>query len=741
MKFTMRKLTMFLLVILAAFVLVGCDKDPVDPKDPDNPTPTDEVADVVVAKDDAVVADEEANEYTKESTEIYNANLGQFYSYYQQAQAEKNVSKKYALEAIAEAKLLESGLFVPLSSQGGSYAISRVAPYTVSPVLWGLDGDRYKTALVTTDFIKSEDRAAMKEKYSELKGSGTYYEWAKQYLTDQGYSFQKEYNLGYTSDGETWDVLATSRANDSEKICLTFDGLIEYDVENVAQPALASSYDVSADGKTYTFHIREGVKWVNYQGKEVGEVTADDWVAGLQHAFDAQGGLEYLVEGVIVNASEYIAGEVTDFSQVGVKAVDKYTLQYTLVDECSYFATMLNYGLFAPLCREYYVSQGGKFGSEFDDSAETYKYGKSPETIAYCGPYVVSENTAESTIKYTANASYWNAASIQNTTITMKYNDGTDVTKAYTDAKNNVIAGAGLSSAVLESAKQEKPAGQDKTYFELYGYVSGTDATTFSAFINVNRAAYANVSDASVVSPKTDAQKEASVKALSNVYFRLALCMSLDRGTYNAQSVGEELKYTNLRNSYTPGTFVSLTEDVTVEINGKAQTFVTGTNYGVILQAQLDADNVPIKAYDATADDGAGSSDGYDGWYNPTEAKKYFARALKELKAQGLEISASNPIYLDLPTYIGSDVYKNRGAAFAKSVAEVLGGCVVINNTECPKAANWYYAGYYTDYGYEANYDIYDVSGWGPDYGDPKTYLDTMLPSYSGYMTKCLGIY
>lgn len=39
------------------------------------------------------------------------------------------------------------------------------------------------------------------------------------------------------------------------------------------------------------------------------------------------------------------------------------------------------------------------------------------------------------------------------------------------------------------------------------------------------------------------------------------------------------------------------------------------------------------------------------------------------------------------------------------------------------------------------NADIYDCTGWGPDYGDPSTYLDTMLPDGAGYMTKCLGIY
>ena len=65
------------------------------------------------------------------------------------------------------------------------------------------------------------------------------------------------------------DALGTSRAADSEAIINTYDGLMEYDVEGTLQPALAESYEVSADGLTYTFHLRQGVKWVDSQGREV----------------------------------------------------------------------------------------------------------------------------------------------------------------------------------------------------------------------------------------------------------------------------------------------------------------------------------------------------------------------------------------------------------------------------------------------------------------------------------------
>ena len=66
---------------------------------------------------------------------------------------------------------------------------------------------------------------------------------------------------------------------------------------------------------------------------------------------------------------------------------------------------------------------------------------------------------------------------------------------------------------------------------------------------------------------------------------------------------------------------------------------------------------------------------------------------------------------------------------------------VKINLVEAKSFDEWQYAGYFTSYGYESNYDIYDLSGWGADYGDPKTYLDTFLPDYAGYVVKSLGIF
>ena len=114
---------------------------------------------------------------------------------------------------------------------------------------------------------------------------------------------------------------------------------------------------------------------------------------------------------------------------------------------------------------------------------------------------------------------------------------------------------------------------------------------------------------------------------------------------------------------------------------------------------------------------------------------------MEELAADGVEVSAENPIQIDIAYFAGSEIYTNRANVLKQSFEASLDGAVVVNLIKCESAEDWYYSGYYTDYGYEQNGDFSDVSGWGPDYGDPQTYLATMAPEYAGYMVKTIGMY
>lgn len=722
-----------LLALVMVLGFVGC-KNNGDDKTTPAPNNTNKPAESEVPATAVPTTPLPTGDYNAMSAAIYDAQLGAFNTLYQAAKEEQNVSKRYALMAQAEAKLLEAAVLIPGTTNGGNYGLSRVAKRSASTVLWGNDSDRFHNVLVTTELISAEDQTHLKAMWNEVRGTGTYSQKATDYLKEKGYTLKDTYNMGYVSDPQTWDALATSRSADSEAIVNTYDGLVEYDNENEIKPALAESWEVSEDGKTYTFHIRQGAKWVDAQGREVADVKADDFVAGMQHMLDAGGGLEYLVENIIVNALEYNKGDVTDFAEVGVKATDDNTVVYTLCQPTSYFITMLGYNVFAPMSRTYFESKGGVFGK--DDykaavDAGTMKYGQTVNDIAYCGPYTVTNHTAENTIVFQANPTYWNKDNITIKTLTWKFNDGQDPTKAYEDTKAGTLDGCGLSSASLEACKADGN-------FEKYCTVSDTDATSFVLFLNLNRNAYANFNDTTkAVSTMTDDQKKRTDVAMLNVHFRRAIGMGLDIATYNGQVVGEELKLNSVRNSYTPGNFIALEEDVTIEINGESKTFAKGTYYGEIMQAQIDADGVKIKVWDAENQ----TSDGFAGWHNPANAYEELQQAITELKEFGVEISKDNPIVMDLPYYSGADVYTNRAQTLKQSVEEALQGCVVVNLVSCADAKEWYYAGYYTESGKDANYTLYDVSGWGPDYGDPATYLDTMLGDGAGYMAKCLGLF
>ncbi len=682
-------------------------------------------------------------DYDEACETIYDYVLGDFAASYDEAKAETG-DLRMAKMAVAEAKLLESGVFLPIQTQGGNYAMSRKVPRTnADTTLWGLDEYRYHTLLVTNELITSEDRTQLLTLWNEAATADDYIAAAKEYLTGKGYTFADSYIESSPYNVNIWDTIATSYTSDSMFISGTYDNLLEYDAKGVQQPCLAESYEVSEDGTVYTFHLRQGVKWVDQQGSEIGEVTADDWVASMEHLLDNADALGYLLTNTdgcgLLNFTAYLNGEITDYTQIGVKAIDDYTLEYTLEAPFAPFTTMLGYGCFAPLNRDFYRSQGGTFGCE----GETYTpgdFGKTPANIAYCGPFLITNYTAQNTTRYEANPTYWNADKMNIHSLEYSYNDGSDVLRSYNEARDGVISGAGINSSALEVMKSEKPEGQDQTYFDLYSYVSPGNGTTYCGWWNVNRGTWANYDNPDVgVSPKDEDAIARYRAAILNQHFRLALAMAFDKGSYLAPRNGEELKLAAVRNSYTPGTFQFLTADTTVSINGEDTTFPAGTAYGVIEQAQLDADGVAITVWDPNGDSGAGSGDGFDGWFNADNAKAELELAIAELSAQGVEISAENPIYIDYPYGSYSEVATNMANVVKKSIEGTLEGKVMVNLIAFDKDTDEEGATYRFSAGNEANFDLSTGSGWGPDYGDAQSYLDTI--QIYGYMCKNIGLF
>ena len=115
------------------------------------------------------------------------------------------------------------------------------------------------------------------------------------------------------------------------------DCLVEYDNYGLCQPCLAESWTRSEDGLTWTFKVREGVRWQQYDGSFYGDeyVKAEDWVTSAKWILDPVNTArtaDLLFD--IVGAEDYYlaleAGQTADWETVGIKAISEYEIQYTL---------------------------------------------------------------------------------------------------------------------------------------------------------------------------------------------------------------------------------------------------------------------------------------------------------------------------------------------------------------------------------------------------------------------------
>ena len=663
--------------------------------------------------------------------DIYMANLGEFYADYQKATEASSVSERYALLAVAEAKVLESGVATPMYGGIAGYQMSRIVYCSGGYAPWRGDMSDMSQMIITNEIILGEDQNHLRDLRNELMGTGTYIQKAVEYLTEKGYTFQDTYTSTFVDNPTTWDIFAASTNTDAGIIGPTFDYLFAYDAEGVMQPRMAESYEISEDGTVYTIKIRPGQIWVDSQGRKIADVTADDWVAAAQHQADLQDC--YDLNNFIAGMTEYLTGETTDFSTVGVKAVDDLTLQYTLKEPASYFISLLQKHAFLPLCRSYFLSQGGAFGlTEFADARakETYQYGIDQNHIAICGQFLCTNMTEKNSITYVLNENYWNAANATLKGVKYVFSDSSDVSRTYDDFINGVTMTLGLNTQRLELAKQ-------KGDFQKYAYIGDVGQISSLLWFNLHRQTYANMADGAAPSRKTDAEKALSCAAMQNRHFRLAIGHAIDRERNIAQSAGEELAPLSIRNTLTPGTYVKLLEDITMDINGTPTTFPKDTWYGAIVQAQLDADGMDIQVWDAEKK----TTDGWDAWLNVEKAKEELRLAVEELKTLGYEVTKETPIIIDYPYTEYNEIGKNKAYVMKTNIENAFDGLVRCDLIPLNNVTEMMNVALNTKGGAEVNTDMGGAGALGSDHGDPICYMEGLLPHGDGWLTPYLGLW
>lgn len=124
------------------------------------------------------------------------------------------------------------------------------------------------------------------------------------------------------------------------------EGLVNEDPKDLHPvPGVAKSWDISEDGKVYTFHLRDNAMWSHGR-----KVTANDFVESFKRILTASLGSKYsYMMFPMKNAEKYLQGEITDFSEVGCKAIDEHTLEITLGESTPYFLSLLNHYTWYPV--------------------------------------------------------------------------------------------------------------------------------------------------------------------------------------------------------------------------------------------------------------------------------------------------------------------------------------------------------------------------------------------------------
>lgn len=498
---------------------------------------------------------------------------------------------------------------------------------------------------------------------------------------------EKTFSYIYETDPDNLNYLTTSKAATANITSNVIDGLLENDRYGNFVPSMAEDWSVSKDGLTYTYTLRKDAKWYTSEGEEYAEVKAQDFVTGLKYAADKKSDGLYLVQESIKGLDAYVKGEITDFSQVGIKALDDYTVQYTLNKPESFWNSKTTMGVLAPVNEEFLNSKGDDFAKGTDSSS-----------ILYNGPFLLKSIVAKSSVEFAKNPNYWDKDNVHIDKVKLSFWDGQDTNKPTEAFKDGSFTMARLFPTSASYPETEKAFKDNIVYTQQ-------DSTTYLVGTNIDRQSY------KYTSKTTDEEKTSTKKALLNKDFRQALAFGFDRTAYASQVNGASGATKLLRNLFVPPTFVQ----------------ADGKNFGEMVKDKLvtygdEWSNVNL-------------DDAQDGLYNPDKAKAEFAKAKAALQAEGVKF----PIHLDMPVDQTNTTKVQRVQSFKQSVEENLGSDNVVVDIQQLQKDDVLNITYFAETAAGEDWDISDNVGWSPDFADPSTYLDIIKPSVGENTKTYLG--
>ena len=498
---------------------------------------------------------------------------------------------------------------------------------------------------------------------------------------------EKTFSYVYETDPDNLNYLTTGKAATANITSNVIDGLMENDRYGNFVPSMAEDWSVSQDGLTYTYTIRKDAKWYTSEGEEYAPVKAQDFVTGLKYAADNKSEALYLVQDSIKGLDAYVKGEVKDFSEVGIKAIDDQTVQYTLNKPESFWNSKTTMGVLAPVNEEFLTSKGSDFAKATD-----------PSSILYNGPFLLKSLVAKSSVEFEKNPNYWDKDNVHIDKVKLSFWDGQDNNKLAETFKDGGFSMARLFPTSASYPELEKEFKDNIVY-------TPQDSSTYLIGTNIDRQSY------KYTSKTTDEQKTSTKKALLNKDFRQALAFGFDRTAYASQVNGESGATKLLRNLFVPPTFVQ----------------ADGKNFGELVKEKLVTYGDEWK--DVNLDDAQ------DGLYSPEKAKAEFAKAKTALQAEGVQF----PIHLDMPVDQTSTTKVQRVQSLKQSLEATLGADNVVVDVQQLQKDEVLNVTYFAESAAGEDWDLSDNVGWSPDYIDPSTYLDIIKPSVGENTKTYLG--
>lgn len=275
-------------------------------------------------------------------------------------------------------------------------------------------------------------------------------------------------NINLSAEPPTFDPAQAQDSQTNTVLKLMYEGLVRMGEDGNPVPGVAESWEISEDGKEYVFTLREDAKWSNGDA-----VTANDFVFAWKRVLDPAStpAPPYAYQlYYIENAEQFNTGEITDFSQVGVEAVDEKTLKVKLVNPTPYFLGLTSF-------YTYYPVHSSVDGND--------KWATNKDSMVVNGPFTLTEWTTGQKIQVTKNEQYWDKASINLARVDMSLtNSGATELSSY---RNGEIDYAGAPNGEIPTDQIKGVQSELPDEFNVKGI-----ASTYYYMFNVTAEPFQN---------------------------------------------------------------------------------------------------------------------------------------------------------------------------------------------------------------------------------------------------------